>query len=58
MGAGVLASALCMDKALFKEVMGRAGVPQVDHVAVHAPRWRARPEAVRPTWAASGSRCS
>jgi D-alanine-D-alanine ligase len=45
-GAGVLASALCMDKALFKEVMGRAGVPQVDHVAVHAPRWRARPEAV------------
>ena len=45
-GAGVLASALAMDKALFKEVMGRADVPQVDHVAVHVSRWRARPEAV------------
>jgi D-alanine-D-alanine ligase len=33
-GAGVLASALCMDKVLFKEVMARAGVPQVGYVAV------------------------
>jgi D-alanine-D-alanine ligase len=33
-GAGVLASALCMDKVLFKEVMARAGVPQVGYAAV------------------------
>ena len=33
-GAGVLASAVCMDKVLFKEVMAGAGVPQVDYVAV------------------------
>ena len=30
-GAGVLASAVCMDKVVFKELMGRAGVPQVDY---------------------------
>jgi D-alanine-D-alanine ligase len=34
-GAGVLASALCMDKVLFKELMARAGVPQVGYVAIH-----------------------
>jgi D-alanine-D-alanine ligase len=33
-GAGVLASALCMDKVLFKDVMAAAGVPQVDYAAV------------------------
>jgi len=33
-GAGVLASALCMDKVLFKEVMGAAGIPQVAFAAV------------------------
>ena len=33
-GAGVLASALCMDKVLFKEVMAQAGLPQVDYVAL------------------------
>jgi D-alanine-D-alanine ligase len=33
-GAGVLASALCMDKLLFKDVMARAGVPQVDYAGV------------------------
>src|SRR3954452_21236889 len=32
-GAGVLSSALCMDKVLFKELMARAGVPQVDYAA-------------------------
>ena len=35
-GAGVLASALCMDKVVFKEVMASAGVPQVDYRAVRA----------------------
>ena len=33
-GSGVLASALCMDKVRFKELMGRAGLPQVGFVAV------------------------
>jgi len=34
-GAGVLASALCMDKVMFKELMARQGIPQVDYRAVH-----------------------
>jgi len=33
-GAGVLASALCMDKAMFKEVIASRGLPQVEHAAV------------------------
>ena len=33
-GSGVLASALCMDKVLFKELMARHGLPQVGYVAV------------------------
>lgn len=33
-GAGVLACALCMDKALFKEVMAHAGIPQVRYELV------------------------
>jgi D-alanine-D-alanine ligase len=35
-GAGVLASALCMDKVMFKELMSHAGLPQVDYRAVRA----------------------
>jgi D-alanine-D-alanine ligase len=33
-GAGVLASSLCMDKVVFKEVLAAAGVPQVPYVAL------------------------
>ncbi len=33
-GSGVLASAVCMDKVLFKELMAHHGLPQVGHVAV------------------------
>ena len=33
-GAGVLASSLCMDKALFKDLMAAHGVPQVDYAVV------------------------
>jgi D-alanine-D-alanine ligase len=33
-GAGVPASAVCIDKVLFKELMARFGVPQVDYVSV------------------------
>jgi D-alanine-D-alanine ligase len=38
-GSGVAASALCMDKVLFKELMARAGVPQVAYVGVREERW-------------------
>ncbi len=53
-GAGVLASALCMHKVLFKEVMGRAGIPQVDYRAVHAEDHRSDPLAVRRALAPLG----
>ena len=33
-GAGVLASALCMDKVVFKDVLAGTGVPQVDYRAL------------------------
>ncbi|MEA2300837.1 MAG: D-alanine-D-alanine ligase [Solirubrobacteraceae bacterium] len=45
-GAGVLASALCMDKVLFKDLMGAAGVPQVAYAGVDEPSWRAEPDRV------------
>ncbi|MGO9751732.1 MAG: D-alanine--D-alanine ligase family protein [Solirubrobacteraceae bacterium] len=45
-GAGVLASALCMNKVVFKELMANAGIPQVDYRAVEETRFTARPEAV------------
>jgi D-alanine-D-alanine ligase len=34
-GAGVLASSLCMDKAMFKGLMRHSGVPQVDYRTAH-----------------------
>ncbi|HYI81168.1 MAG TPA: D-alanine--D-alanine ligase family protein [Thermoleophilaceae bacterium] len=36
-GAGVTASAVCIDKVLFKDAMAVAGVPQVGYAAVRAP---------------------
>ncbi len=45
-GAGVLASALCMDKVLFKELMARAGIPQVDFRSVQIERYRSDAQAV------------
>jgi D-alanine-D-alanine ligase len=45
-GAGVTASAVCMDKVLFKELMGAAGVDQVEYVGVRERRWRMAPEQV------------
>jgi D-alanine-D-alanine ligase len=53
-GAGVLASALCMDKVVFKEVLAAAGVPQVRYVAVREARWHTSPRAVRTEVAALG----
>jgi len=35
-GCGVLASAVCMDKAMAKQVAAAAGLPQARHVALHA----------------------
>jgi D-alanine-D-alanine ligase len=42
-GAGVLASALCMDKVTFKHLMAREGIPQVDYRAVSEHELRSRP---------------
>jgi D-alanine-D-alanine ligase len=53
-GAGVLASALCMDKVVFKDVLAAAGVPQVAYAAVRELRWRGSPDAVRADLAALG----
>jgi D-alanine-D-alanine ligase len=46
-GAGVLASSLCMDKVVFKDVLAAAAVAQVDYAAVREFRWRRGPAAVR-----------
>jgi D-alanine-D-alanine ligase len=46
-GAGVLASSLCMDKVVFKDVLAAASVPQVDYAAVREARWRAQQDSVR-----------
>ena len=54
-GAGVLASALCMDKVAFKEVMAAAGLPQVPYLGIRESRWRAEPGAVLDELAALGS---
>ena len=54
-GAGVLASSLCMDKVVFKEVLAAAAVPQVPYAGVREPRWRAEPEAVRRELAVLGT---
>jgi D-alanine-D-alanine ligase len=45
-GAGVLASALCMDKVVFKDLMAHSGVPQVDYRGVRLGDYRADPESV------------
>jgi D-alanine-D-alanine ligase len=47
-GAGVGASAMCMNKVLFKRLLSATSpaVPQVDHVGVRESRWRAEPERV------------
>jgi D-alanine-D-alanine ligase len=47
-GAGVAASAACMDKVLFKRLLSATSpaVPQVDYVGVREARWRAEPARV------------
>jgi D-alanine-D-alanine ligase len=45
-GAGVLASALCMDKLLFKDVMAHAGMPQVEYRGARIAEYRSDAGAV------------
>jgi D-alanine-D-alanine ligase len=46
-GSGVAASAIGMDKTLFKRLCRGIGLPVVDWREVHLRRWRAEPAAVR-----------
>ncbi|CAN5619792.1 D-alanine--D-alanine ligase family protein [soil metagenome] len=46
-GAGVLASAVSMDKAYIKVVLGAAGLPLMPSITVTAREWEADPLAVR-----------
>jgi D-alanine-D-alanine ligase len=45
-GAGVLASAVAMDKVVFKDLMRGHGLPVVDYAAVSRAAWRREPQAV------------
>jgi D-alanine-D-alanine ligase len=53
-GAGVLASALCMDKAAFKRLMAEAGMPQVRYEVVTKADWLRGKEAAVDRAAALG----
>lgn len=53
-GSGVLASAACMDKVVAKELLARAGLPQVDYRAVRHAAWVADPDAALASLAALG----
>jgi D-alanine-D-alanine ligase len=52
-GAGVAASAVAMDKAMFKAFLGAAGIPTPEHAVVSAGDWARDPNAVRARVAAS-----
>jgi D-alanine-D-alanine ligase len=53
-GAGVLASALCMDKVLAKDLLAAAGVPQVAYAGVRDGAWKASPDTVLASLAGLG----
>ena len=53
-GAGVAASAVCLDKVLFKQLMSARGIPQVDHLGVLEDRWSLAREEVLADVAALG----
>jgi D-alanine-D-alanine ligase len=53
-GAGVLASAACLDKVASKELLARAGVPQVAYRALRHAGWEADPHAALTDLAALG----
>ena len=45
-GAGVLASAVAMDKIVFKDLMRGHGIPVVEYTSARRPAWRADPPGV------------
>ncbi len=45
-GSGVLASAVCLDKVVAKDLMARAGLAQVAYAGIGAERWEREPDAV------------
>ena len=45
-GAGVIGSAVSMDKAVMKTLFAAAGLPQVAHVTVLGGAWRAAPDEI------------
>lgn len=53
-GAGVLASALCMHKVAFKQLMEQAGIPQVDYRSVTQSEYKLAPEEARRALAPLG----
>jgi len=53
-GSGVTASAVCLDKVLFKELMAPTGLPQVPYVALREGRWRSAQPACLDRLAALG----
>jgi len=53
-GSGVLASALCLDKLVFKDAMSVAGLPQVAYVGLEEAAWRADRAAAQAAVSALG----
>ena len=53
-GSGVAASAVCIDKVLFKRLISTAGIPQVDYRGVSADSFARDPDAVLADAAALG----
>ena len=53
-GSGVLASAVCLDKIVAKDLMARAGIAQVDYAGIGATRWENDRDAVLAELAALG----
>jgi D-alanine-D-alanine ligase len=45
-GAGVAASAVCLDKVLFKQLMSSTNTPQVDYLGVRMQRWQSAKQEV------------
>ncbi len=45
-GAGVLGSAVAMDKAIAKELLARAGLPQAPWITIRRSEWERDPEAI------------
>jgi D-alanine-D-alanine ligase len=56
-GCGVLASALAMDKAMAKNVLASAGIPQARWISLHADTWDSVEHAAGDAAAALGFPC-